>query len=500
MSRHLTCPQGHHWELPADDSALSFFEHLTCPVCNALAVISTGLSGSEGEVTRASINAAKVPPGHAGREGAGHRLETPLATVPRPAPSSARKIFQRTKPHLNVGTIGHIDHGKTSLTAAIVARQAFKNKITTFRGRTLRDPAADIYRMIARSGTERDDLMDLTIALAHVEYESPKRHYAHIDCPGHADYIKNMIIGAAQMDGAILVVAADHGPMPQTREHLLLARQVGVPRIVVFLNKIDTVDDPELLELVEMEVRDLLNKYEFPGDDVPIIRGSSLPAMQSGGKDDAACKCIDDLLDALDNYIPTPERAEDRPFLMSIGDVFSIRRCGTVCTGRIDRGKVKVGDEVEIVGLTKQPRKTVVAGVEMFQKTLEYGIAGDHVGVLLPGIEYLELKRGQVLAKPGSITPHTRFEASVYVLSHDEGGRHTPIFNGYQPQFYFRTADVTGTISFPPGEEMCMPGDTKVVMVTLPDSRPIPMEVGQRFVIREGGRTVGPGVVIGLGQ
>jgi elongation factor Tu len=407
----------------------------------------------------------------------------------------AKEVFTRNKPHVNVGTIGHIDHGKTTLTAALVMRSAVKNKVTTFKGKTISDPAADVYKAIAKGGTERDDLKTVTIAVAHVEYETPNRHYAHIDCPGHADYIKNMITGAAQMDGAILVVAANDGPMPQTREHILLARQVGVPRIVVFLNKIDTVDDPELLELVELELRELLSKYEFPGDEIPIVRGSALPAMQSGGKDDAACKCIDDLFNALDTYIPTPERAEDKPFLMSIEDVFSIKGRGTVGTGRIERGKVKVGDEVEIVGLMKAPRKTVVTGVEMFNKTLESGVAGDNVGVLLRGIERTDLERGQVLAKPNSITPHTKFEASVYVLSKEEGGRHTPFFTGYRPQFYFRTTDVTGSIALPQGVEMCMPGDNVNVTVELIQDMPIAMDEGLRFAIREGGRTVGSGVV-----
>ncbi len=397
----------------------------------------------------------------------------------------AKDVFSRTKPHVNVGTIGHIDHGKTTLTAAIVARQAYKNKIEKFKD----------YKAIAKGGTERDELKTVTIAVAHVEYETPNRHYAHIDCPGHADYIKNMITGAAQMDGAILVVAANDGPMPQTREHLLLARQVNVPYIVVFLNKIDTVDDPELLDLVELEMRDLLKKYEFPGDDIPIIRGNSLAAMQSLGKDDAACKCIDDLMVALDNYIPTPQRAEDKPFLMSIEDVFSIKGRGTVGTGRIERGKVKVGDEVEIVGLMREPRKTVVTGVEMFNKTLEYGLAGDNVGALLRGIERTDLERGQVLAKPGSITPHTKFEANVYVLSKEEGGRHTPFFSGYRPQFYFRTTDVTGTVTLPEGVEMCMPGDNVKMTVELLPESPIAMDEGLRFAIREGGRTVGSGVV-----
>lgn len=397
----------------------------------------------------------------------------------------AKDVFQRTKPHVNVGTIGHIDHGKTTLTASIVARQAFKNKIAKFKD----------YKEIAKGGTERDDLKTVTIAVAHVEYETPNRHYAHIDCPGHADYIKNMITGAAQMDGAILVVAANDGPMPQTREHILLARQVGVPRIVVFLNKIDTVDDPELLDLVELEVRELLKKYEFPGDDIPVIRGSSLPVMLSAGKDDAAGKCIDELMNALDTYIPTPERAEDKPFLMSIEDVFSIKGRGTVGTGRIERGKAKVGDEVEIVGLMKAPKKTTVTGIEMFNKTLDFGMAGDNVGVLLRGIERTDLERGQVLAKPGSITPHTKFEAQVYVLTKDEGGRHTPFFTGYRPQFYFRTTDVTGSVTLPTGVEMCMPGDNVRVTVELIPESPIAMEENLRFAIREGGRTVGSGVV-----
>jgi elongation factor Tu len=403
----------------------------------------------------------------------------------------AKDVFTRTKPHVNVGTIGHIDHGKTTLTAALVMRSAAKFKP---------DLKVKTYKEIAKGGTERDELKTVTIAVAHVEYETANRHYAHIDCPGHADYIKNMITGAAQMDGAILVVAANDGPMPQTREHILLARQVGVPRIVVFLNKVDTVDDPELLELVELELRELLSKYEFPGDEIPIVRGSALPAMQSSGKDDAACKCIDDLFNALDSYIPTPERAEDKPFLMSIEDVFSIKGRGTVGTGRIERGKVKVGEEVEIIGLMKQPRKTVVTGVEMFNKTLEYGMAGDNVGVLLRGIERTDLERGQVLAKPGSITPHTKFEASVYVLSKEEGGRHTPFFAGYKPQFYFRTTDVTGSVTeliAADGSkaEMCMPGENIKMKVELLPDMPIAMDEGLRFAIREGGRTVGSGVV-----
>ncbi len=398
----------------------------------------------------------------------------------------AKETFQRTKPHVNVGTIGHIDHGKTTLTAALVMRSAAKFPHLKVKS----------YKEIAKGGTERDELKTVTIAVAHVEYETVKRHYAHIDCPGHADYIKNMITGAAQMDGAILVVAANDGPMPQTREHLLLARQVNVPNIVVFLNKVDTVDDPELLDLVELELRELLNKYDFPGDDVPIIRGSALPAMQCAGKDDAACKCIDDLLAALDSYIPDPVREQDKPFLMSIEDVFSIKGRGTVGTGRIERGRVKVGDEVEIVGLTKAARKTVVTGVEMFNKPLDEGLAGDNVGVLLRGVERTDLERGQVLAKPNSITPHTQFEANVYVLSKEEGGRHTPFFTGYKPQFYFRTTDVTGSVTLPEGVEMCMPGDNVKVNVKLLDEMPIAMDEGLRFAIREGGRTVGSGVVV----
>jgi len=386
---------------------------------------------------------------------------------------------------VNVGTIGHIDHGKTTLTTALVMRSATKFPHLKVKS----------YKEIAKGGTERDELKTVTIAVAHVEYETNKRHYAHIDCPGHADYIKNMITGAAQMDGAILVVAANDGPMPQTREHLLLARQVNVPNIVVFLNKVDTVDDPELLDLVELELRELLNKYDFPGDDVPIIRGSALPAMQSAGKDDKACKCIDDLLAALDSYIPDPIREQDKPFLMSIEDVFSIEGRGTVGTGRIERGRVKVGDEVEIVGLMKAARKTVVTGVEMFKKSLDEGLAGDNVGVLLRGVARTDLERGQVLAKPNSITPHTNFEANVYVLSKEEGGRHTPFFSGYKPQFYFRTTDVTGSVKLPEGVEMCMPGDNVKVTVELLPEMPIAMDEGLRFAIREGGRTVGSGVV-----
>ena len=399
----------------------------------------------------------------------------------------AKGVFERNKPHVNVGTIGHIDHGKTTLTAAIIIRQGYVNK----SGDKVKS-----YAEIAKGGIVRDANKTVTIAVSHVEYETPNRHYAHIDCPGHADYIKNMITGAAQMDGAILVVAANDGPMPQTREHILLARQVGVPRIVVFMNKIDTVDDPELLDLVELELRELLKKYDFPGDDIPIVRGSSKPALDSQGKDDKANKCIDDLMVALDTYIPTPKREEDKPFLMSIEDVFSIKGRGTVATGRIERGVCKVGDDAEIIGLRKDNRKTVITGVEMFNKTLDKGIAGDNVGVLLRGVERTDIERGQVLAKPGSITPHTDFEASIYILTKDEGGRHTPFFTGYRPQFYFRTTDVTGTIALPDGMEMCMPGDNvpKVVIKLIPES-PIAMDEQLRFAIREGGRTVGSGVV-----
>jgi elongation factor Tu len=418
----------------------------------------------------------------------------------------AKEVFARTKPHVNVGTIGHIDHGKTTLTAALVLRSLVKNKATSsFKGKGIDDPAKDVYKQIAKGGTERDELKTVTIAVAHVEYETPSRHYAHIDCPGHADYIKNMITGAAQMDGAILVVAANDGPMPQTREHLLLARQVNVPYIVVFMNKIDTVDDPELLDLVELELRDLLTKYGFPGDKTPIIRGSALPAMQCAGKDDAACKCIDDLFNALDTYIPNPVREEDKPFLMSIEDVFSIKGRGTVGTGRIERGKCKIGDEIEIVGLMKAARKTVITGVEMFNKPLEAGLAGDNVGVLLRGIERTDLERGQVLAKPGSINPHTKFEANVYVLTKEEGGRHTPFFAGYRPQFYFRTTDVTGSVTELIGQdgnkaEMCMPGDNIKVKVELLPEMPIAMDENLRFAIREGGKTVGSGVVTKIVQ
>ena len=394
----------------------------------------------------------------------------------------AKGKFERTKPHVNVGTIGHIDHGKTTLTAAIVARQAHK-----FGG------VAKSYQDIAKGGTLRDDTKIVTISVAHVEYETAKRHYAHIDCPGHADYIKNMITGAAQMDGAILVVDSGDGPMPQTREHILLARQVNVPAVVVFLNKIDLVDDPELLDLVEMEVRDLLTKYEFPGDKVPVVRGSSLPALRNPS-DDAAGKCIDNLMDALDSYIPDPVRETDKPFLMSIEDVFSIKGRGTVGTGRIERGVCKVGDECEIVGFTKASRKTVITGVEMFNKTLDSGEAGDNVGVLLRGVEKTDLERGHVLVKPGSVTPHTKFHAQVYILSKEEGGRHTPFFAGYRPQFYFRTTDVTGSTKLKGDVEMCMPGDNVEMEVEL--ISPIAMEENLRFAIREGGKTIGAGVVI----
>jgi elongation factor Tu len=393
----------------------------------------------------------------------------------------AKDTFQRTKPHVNVGTIGHIDHGKTTLTAAILAVQATKGLAST-----------KSYADIAKGGTVRDATKTVTIAVSHVEYQTDKRHYAHIDCPGHADFIKNMITGAAQMDGAILVVSAADGPMPQTREHILLARQVGVPALVVFLNKIDLVDDPELLELVELEIRELLTKYGFPGDEIPIIRGASKPALDNP-KDPAANKCIGELMDAIDKYIPEPTREIDKPFLMAIEDVFSIEGRGTVATGRVERGIVKVGEEVEIVGLSPDKRKVVVTGVEMFNKTLDTGQAGDNVGCLLRGIKREEIERGQVLAKVGSITPHTKFECEVYVLSKEEGGRHTPFFSGYKPQFYFRTTDVTGSAQLVGGAEMCMPGDNARLSVEL--GYPIAMDDGVRFAIREGGRTVGSGVV-----
>ena len=389
--------------------------------------------------------------------------------------------FERTKPHLNVGTIGHIDHGKTTLTAAITKVLSSK-KLAQFTA----------FDQIDKAPEERE--RGITIAIAHVEYETPKRHYAHVDCPGHADYIKNMITGAAQMDGAILVVGANDGPMPQTREHILLARQVGVPSVVVFMNKVDMVDDPELLDLVELEVRDLLKKYDFPGDDVPVVRGSALKALECGcGKDDCAkCKPILDLMAAVDSYIPQPARETDKPFLMPIEDVFSISGRGTVVTGRVERGRVKVGEEVEIVGF-KDTVKTVVTGVEMFRKILDEGQAGDNIGVLLRGLKREDVERGQVLALPGSITPHTRFEGSVYDLTKEEGGRHTPFFNGYRPQFYLRTTDVTGVVTLPEGTEMVMPGDNINVVGEL--ITPVAMEQGLRFAIREGGRTVGAGVV-----
>ncbi len=392
----------------------------------------------------------------------------------------AKETFERKKPHVNVGTIGHIDHGKTTTTGAILAVQAAKG-LAQFKS----------YADIAKGGTVRDDTKTVTIAVAHVEYETEKRHYAHIDCPGHADFIKNMITGAAQMDGAILVVSAADGPMPQTKEHVLLARQVDVPALVVFLNKCDLVDDEDLLELVEMEVRELLSKYDFPGDDIPVVRGSALPAYQKPD-DPEASKCISELMDAIDEHIPEPPREEDKPFLMAIEDVFSIEGRGTVATGRIERGVIKTGEEVEIVGLHEAPTKTTVTGVEMFRKLLNEGRAGDNVGCLLRGVKRDEIERGQVLAKPGSITPHTKFEAEVYCLSKDEGGRHTPFFSGYRPQFYFRTTDVTGTANLVDAE-MCMPGDNVRISVEL--HKPIAMDDGVRFAIREGGRTVGSGVV-----
>jgi elongation factor Tu len=395
--------------------------------------------------------------------------------------SMAKDTFTRSKPHVNVGTIGHIDHGKTTLTGALVAVQAAKNLAI-----------AKSYADIAKGGTVRDDTKTVTIAVSHVEYESEKRHYAHIDCPGHADFIKNMITGAAQMDGAILVVSAADGPMPQTREHILLAKQVGVPALVVFLNKVDLVDDPELLDLVEMEIRELLTKYGFPGDDVPIIRGAGKPAYDNP-KDPEKNKCIGDLLDAVDSYIPEPIRELDKPFLMAIEDVFSIEGRGTVATGRIERGEVKVGDEVEIIGLKDKAEKTTVTGVEMFKKLLDRGQAGDNVGCLLRGIAREGIERGQVLAKPGSIKPHKKFECEVYVLSKEEGGRHTPFFAGYRPQFYFRTTDVTGSTKLLGGVEMCSPGDNVKMEVEL--MVPIAMDDGVRFAIREGGKTVGSGVV-----
>jgi elongation factor Tu len=390
----------------------------------------------------------------------------------------AKEQFQRTKPHVNVGTIGHVDHGKSTLTAAIVHTQSKKGLATPIS-----------YADITKGGTVRDDTKTVTIAVSHVEYESATRHYAHVDCPGHADYVKNMITGAAQMDGAILVVSAADGPMPQTREHILLARQVGVPAIVVFLNKVDLVDDKELLDLVEMEIRDLLTKYQFPGDKTPIIRGSATAAMENKPEGE---KAIQELMDAIDNFIPLPTREVDKPFLMCVEDVFNIEGRGTVVTGRVERGVLKKMEEVEIVGL-KETRKTVATDIEMFRKLLDSASAGDNVGVLLRGTKKEEVERGMVLSKPGSIKPHTKFKAEVYVLSKDEGGRHTPFFTNYRPQFYFRTSDVTGTLTLPTGVEMVMPGDN--VSVDIEMQKPVAMEKGQRFAIREGGRTIGAGRV-----
>ncbi|MFR7482236.1 MAG: elongation factor Tu, partial [Eubacterium sp.] len=391
-----------------------------------------------------------------------------------------KEKFNRSKPHVNIGTIGHVDHGKTTLTAAIT-------KYLANEGHAKFEDYADIDK--APEERERG----ITINTAHVEYETESRHYAHVDCPGHADYIKNMITGAAQMDGAILVIAATDGPMAQTKEHLLLARQVGVPYIVVFMNKVDQVDDEELLDLVEMEIRDTLNEYEFPGDDTPIIRGSALLALQAPSNDDPACDCIRELLEAVDTYIPTPERDENLPFLMPVEDVMTITGRGTVATGKVERGILKLNEEVEIVGIKPEIKKTVCTGLEMFRKSLDFTEAGDNVGALLRGIQRTEIQRGQVLAKPGSIHPHTKFKGQVYVLTKDEGGRHTPFFNNYRPQFYFRTTDVTGVITLPEGTEMCMPGDNIVMDVEL--ITPIAIEKGLRFAIREGGRTVGSGVV-----
>ncbi len=398
----------------------------------------------------------------------------------------AKEQFVRTKPHLNIGTIGHIDHGKTTLTSAITKVLAMKGLAKERSYDEVAKADAKLFR--------RDETKILTVNVAHVEYETENRHYAHIDCPGHADYIKNMITGAAQMDGAILVVSAADGPMPQTREHVLLARQVNVPAIVVFLNKVDMVDDPELVDLVEMEVRELLSEYEFPGEEIPVVRGSALKALQAESLDDPAVQPILELMDAVDNYIPLPKREEDKPFLMPIEDIFSIKGRGTVVTGRVERGRLRPGEEVEIVGLTDEVRKTVATSIEMFNKILDEAIAGDNVGVLLRGIEKDEVERGQVLATPGSITPHTEFMAQVYVLSKEEGGRHTPFFTGYKPQFYFRTTDVTGEIELPEGVEMVMPGDN-VDNLKCKLLKHIAMEEGLRFAIREGGRTVGAGVV-----
>jgi len=397
----------------------------------------------------------------------------------------AKAKFERNKPHVNIGTIGHVDHGKTTLTAAIT-------KVLAMKG----DADFMDYANIDKAPEERE--RGITINTAHVEYQTETRHYAHVDCPGHADYVKNMITGAAQMDGAILVVSAADGPMPQTREHILLARQVGVPSIVVYMNKCDQVDDDELLELVEMEIRDLLTEYDFPGDDTPIIKGSALKALESDSKDpsDPVYASVLELMDAVDSYIPTPERKADQPFLMPVEDVFTITGRGTVATGRVERGQLKMSEEVEIVGLNDETRKSVVTGIEMFRKLLDYAEAGDNIGVLLRGIQRNEIERGQVLAKPGTIHPHTKFKGQVYVLTKDEGGRHTPFFNNYRPQFYFRTTDVTGVISLPEGTEMCMPGDNVVMDVEL--ITPIAIEEGLRFAIREGGRTVGSGVVTAI--
>ena len=399
----------------------------------------------------------------------------------------AKAKFERTKPHVNIGTIGHVDHGKTTLTAAIT-------KVLNLEG----DAEYVDYANIDKAPEERE--RGITINTAHVEYETEKRHYAHVDCPGHADYVKNMITGAAQMDGAILVIAATDGPMAQTKEHLLLARQVGVPYIIVFLNKVDQVDDEELLELVEMEVRETLNEYEFPGDDTPIIKGSALKVLESDSKDPNAPEyaCIKELMEAVDSYIPTTDRKADLPFLMPVEDVFTITGRGTVATGRVERGQLKTGEEVEIVGLADEKKKTVVTGIEMFRKILDYAEAGDNIGALLRGIQRNEIERGQVLSKPGSIHPHTKFKGQVYVLTKEEGGRHTPFFNNYRPQFYFRTTDVTGVISLPEGTEMCMPGDNVVMDVEL--ITPIAIEEGLRFAIREGGRTVGSGVVTAINE
>ncbi|MBR4049860.1 MAG: elongation factor Tu [Clostridia bacterium] len=397
----------------------------------------------------------------------------------------AKAKFERTKPHVNIGTVGHVDHGKTTLTAAITKYLALQGKAE------MQD-----YSAIDKAPEERE--RGITINTAHVEYETEARHYAHVDCPGHADYIKNMITGAAQMDGAILVIASTDGPMAQTKEHLLLARQVGVPYIIVFMNKVDQVDDEELLELVEMEIRETLDEYEFPGDDTPIIKGSALKALEAASADDPACACIWELMDAVDSYIPTPDRKADLPFIMPVEDVFTITGRGTVATGRVERGQLKTGEEVEIIGLTDERRKTVVTGIEMFRKLLDYAEAGDNIGALLRGVQRTEIERGQVLAKPGSINPHTKFSGQVYVLSKDEGGRHTPFFNNYRPQFYFRTTDVTGVINLPEGVEMCMPGDNVVMNVEL--ITPIAIEEGLRFAIREGGRTVGSGVVTAINE